>query len=317
MATVHFDLKNLRQADQAILEAIRLDPNDWCNWYELARMCHLQHDASNALKWATRALELAPAESDVMNLYAVCGGRVATSDNAIKAVLALDPEHALAHTNLGIDHLDSGNLLEAEGCFRRALAIDPTLKIAKENLLLTIKRRDLVYRILCAPIDGLSWIVRKTLGEEGRRRNVGVVVIGAIFWLLVARFVIALAILWMAFGWPMLRFYEVMVIGDLRKKAGEIGATRGGWLGYRRWPSGLRLAIFGAGLVGFWAGVYSLILSPEASPQVRVMTVGALGLAVLTFGLVRGTRSISERILGRLRSWRRERLLRQINILPR
>ena len=174
LATAHFDLGNHQQADRSILEAIRLGPNDFSNWYELARMCHLQHDTPNALKWATRALELAPNDPDVVNLYAVCGGQLGAMGNSTEAVLAIDPEHALADNNLGTDQLNAGDYRKAEECFRRALAIDPMLRIARENLLYAVKHRDTVYRVLCAPRDFLRWITRKALGKKGQKRNIAV-----------------------------------------------------------------------------------------------------------------------------------------------
>ena len=313
LATAHFDLGNHQQADRSILEAIQLSPNDFSNWYELARMCHLQHDAPNALKWATRALELAPNDPDVVNLYAVCGGQLGAMVNPTEAVLAIDPEHALAHNNLGTDHLNAGDHRKAEECFRRALAIDPMLRIARENLLLAVKRRDTVYRVLCAPRDFLRWITRKALGKKGQKRNIAVFAVGIVLWILVARFVFAATILWLLLGWPMLKFYEFLVIGDLRKKAGEIGTQRGGFLGYRRWPLGLRLGIFGAGLAGFWIGADALIGSLDAEPETRIL----LFVAGFTAFIAHKTRSLIQLAFGRFRSRRRERLLKKTNTQSR
>ncbi len=317
LATAHFDLGNHQQADRSILEAIRLGPNDFSNWYELARMCHLQHDTPNALKWATRALELAPNDPDVVNLYAVCGGQLGAMGNSTEAVLAIDPEHALAHNNLGTDHLNAGDYRKAEECFRRALAIDPMLRIARENLLHAVKHRDTVYRVLCAPRDFLRWITRKALGKKGQKRNIAVFAVGIVLWILVARFVLVASVLWLVLGWPMLKFYEFLVIGDLRKKAGEIGTKRGGFLGYRRWPLGLRLAIFGAGLAGFWIGAYVLIGALDAESETRTATRVLLFVAVFTAILVHKTSSLIQQAFGRFRSLRRERLLKKTNTQSR
>lgn len=317
LATAHFDLGNHQQADRSILEAIRLGPNDFSNWYELARMCHLQHDTPNALKWATRALELAPNDPDVVNLYAVCGGQLGAMGNSTEAVLAIDPEHALAHNNLGTDHLNAGDYRKAEECFRRALAIDPMLRIARENLLHAVKHRDTVYRVLCAPRDFLRWITRKALGKKGQKRNIAVFAVGIVLWILVARFVLVASVLWLVLGWPMLKFYEFLVIGDLRKKAGEIGTKRGGFLGYRRWPLGLRLAIFGAGLAGFWIGAYVLIGALDAESETRTATRVLLFIAVFTAILVHKTSSLIQQAFGRFRSLRRERLLKKTNTRSR
>ncbi|MCE2826749.1 MAG: tetratricopeptide repeat protein [Verrucomicrobium sp.] len=317
LATAHFDLGNHRQADRSIVEAIRLEPDDFRPWYELARMCHEQHDAPNALKWATRALELAPGHPDVVNLYAVCGGPLGTTGASAEAVLALDPEHALAHVNLGRDHLQAGDHRKAEACFRRALAIEPLMRVAREDLLLAVRRRDPVYRTLCAPADVLRWIVRNTYGEEGRNRSFVAAAVGLLAWLCLFKFVIAGWILWLIFLWPMARYYEYLVSGDHRSEAGEIGARRGGFLGYRGWPRWVRLTLFAAGLGGFWFGILGRIFTEDAVDG----GPGPAGLVVV--GLVVGTVlalrmvEVSRRLEGRLRSWRRERLLKTMSSNPR
>ena len=317
LATAHFDLGNHRQADRSIVEAIRLEPDDFRPWYELARMCHEQHDAPNALKWATRALELAPGHPDVVNLYAVCGGPLGTTGAPAEAVLALDPEHALAHVNLGRDHLQAGDHRKAEACFRRALAIEPLMRVAREDLLLAVRRRDPVYRTLCAPADVLRWIVRNTYGEEGRNRSFVAAAVGLLAWLCLFKFVIAGWILWLIFLWPMARYYEYLVSGDHRSEAGEIGARRGGFLGYRGWPRWLRLTLFAAGLGGFWFGILRRIFTDDAVDG----GPGPAGLVVV--GLVVGTVlalrmvEVCRRLEGRVRSWRRERLLKIMGSNPR
>ena len=317
LATAHFDLGNHRQADRSIVEAIRLGPDDFRPWYELARMCHEQHDAPNALKWATRALELAPGNPDVVNLYAVCGGKTGTTGAPAEAVLALDPEHAFAHVNLGRDHLQAGDHRKAEACFRRALAIEPLMRVAREDLLLAVRRRDPVYRTLCAPADVLRWIVRNTYGEEGRNRSFMAAAVGLLAWLCLFKFVIAGWILWLIFLWPMARYYEYLVSGDHRSEAGEIGARRGGFLGYRGWPRWVRLTLFAAGLGGFWFGILGRIFTEDAVDG----GPGPAGLVVV--GLVVGTVlalrmvEVSRRLEGRVRSWRRERLLKIMGSNPR
>ncbi|MFM7805730.1 MAG: tetratricopeptide repeat protein [Verrucomicrobiota bacterium] len=317
LATAHFDLGNHRQADRSIVEAIHLKPDDFRPWYELARMCHEQHDAPNALKWATRALELAPGDPDVVNLYAVCGGKTGTTGAPAEAVLALDPEHALAHVNLGRDHLHAGDHRKAEACFRRALAIEPLMRVAREDLLLAVRRRDPVYRTLCAPADALSWITRKTYGEEGRKRSVLAAAVGLLAWLCLFKFVIAGWILWLIFLWPMTKYYEHLAIGDLRSEAGEIGARRGGFLGYRGWPRWLRMTLFAAGLGGFWFGVLRRIFTEDAVDggpgPAGLVVISLVVAAVLALRVVESSR----RLEGRLRSWRRERLLKTMSYNPR
>jgi hypothetical protein len=81
-------------------------------------------------------------------------------------------------------------------------------------------------------------------------------------------------ILWLILVWPLVKTYEYLTLGDLKKKAGEIGAQRGGFLGFRRWPLRARLAIFGLVLVGFWTAL------ALAARNVRA------GDALATYGLL-------------------------------
>jgi tetratricopeptide (TPR) repeat protein len=310
MAIVQFELKNYRAADLAIHEAIALAPEEPLNWYQLAWMCHAQQDLKNGLKWATRALELAPENADILNLYAICGGQTQSGGNVMEEVLALDPEHALAHNNLGADYLNAENYAKAEECFQRALMLQPTLKVARQNLFVAIKHRDLFYRVLCAPRDFLIWIRKVTFGDESRKRNPAAGAFGFLIWILIFKFVIVGFIFWLGLVWPLVKFYEFLVIGDLRKKAGEVGANRGGVFGYRRWSLGVRMAIFAVALVGFWALVRWLLnASGEDAGVVLTATV------LSGVGIYFGSRALKGGA-ARYHSWRRARRLRTLENSP-
>ena len=317
MAIAKFGLKKYREADQAIHQAIELNPNDAMNWYHLAWMCHQQHDAKNAVKWSSKALELDPDNPDILNLHAICGGAL-NSPTTFQSVLAMDPENAPAHNNLGVYYLNEKDSAKAEECFRRALTIDPTLKVARRNLLLVVKRRDRIYQILCAPRDFL-FSIRNALLGNGQKRNFGAVLLGFVVWIVAVRFFIFGLALWFGLVWPMVKVYEFLVIGDLRKKAGEIGTTRGGILGYRQWSPRVRIALFGAALVAFWTTVYLAFWGPwQSGPQaeamrdnaiVGVVTAGVAGL--LIFLGYRGAKGSVQRY----HSWRRHRRLRNLETI--
>ena len=316
MSMVQFAKKNYRGADESIREALALSPRDPDNWYHLAWMCHQQHDLKNGLKWATRARELAPNNPHVLNLYALCADQSGHNPELLDEVLALDPENAHGHNNRGVDLLNQNKYAEAEACFRQALAIDPTLKFARQNLFVAIKHRDLVYRILCAPRDFLIWIRNITVGD-GSKRNPVAAVFGFLAWILVFKFVLLLFILWFALMWPMTKLYEFLVMGDLRKKAGEAGATRGGILGYRRWAMRWRMAIFAAGLLGFWRLVYEFMWSPARTPSERETAAMFLLCAVLATGLIYYGKHLVHGVVARYHAWKRARTLQQLENLER
>jgi tetratricopeptide (TPR) repeat protein len=309
MAIVQFELKRYREADKAIHDAIALSPEDPLNWYQLAYMCHAQHDLKNGLKWAQRARELAPGDPDILNLLLLCGGEIHGGESGMEEVLALDPEHALAHNNLGVEYLKAENYAKAEECFRRALMLQPTLDVARQNLFVAIKHRDFVYRVLCAPRDFLLWIRQATFGDGDRKRNAVEGAIGLLVWILIWKFVLVGFIFWVGLVWPLLKLYEFLVTGDLRKKAGEIGATRGGPLGFRRWPLALRLAMFVVGAIGFWILLHWFLWSQGSSEESRmdaatVWMIAVCGGLAFWFG-----RHLFKLGIGRFRAWKRERLL--------
>jgi len=318
MAIALFGLKRYREADTSIHRAIELDPNDPTNWYQLALMCYRQGDRKEGLKWVGKARALAPNDSNVLNLYALCSEGHGRNSELLEAALAADPENACAHNNLGAHYLDAKkDAAKAEECFRRALTIDPTLKIARRNLFLAIKQRDHIYRILRAPLDLLLSLRRSVLGDG--KRNVGAVAIGFVFWIFLARFFLVGLALWFGLFWPLTKFYEFLVIGDLRKKAGEVGSIRGGILGYRGWPVRLRLALFALSLITFWAAAYFLLWSPyQDSPQLEKLR-GQLITMVIAGVMFAGLFYLGRRLVKNstiyYHAWRRKRIVRGLENL--
>ncbi len=321
MSIAYFKFKRFGEADESIRRAIAINPNDPNHWYHLAWMCYTQKDLVSGMKWITKARELAPTNPDILNLYALClpsgadqsGGRA----EVLREVLALDPENANAHNNLGTYYLNvAKNYREAEACFRRALAIDPSLGASRRNLFVAIKQRDWIYRALCAPRDFILHIWSAFARRD--RRNVVVFVLGAFVWLFAFRFLFAGLALWFAFFWPLVKVYEFMVVGDIRSQAGEIGARHGGFLGYRRWPLKLRLSLFGGLLFGFWFGIYyfgyvqSLASGKFADGKAALAALVVL-LVVMLALLVFLVRRIWKGAALRYHSWRRQRRLKHLS----
>jgi Flp pilus assembly protein TadD len=248
-----FRLQRFKEADDAIHRAISLEPNEAYHWYHLGQMCHSQGDLESARRCAAKARELRPDDANFANLYALCerAGDRTMQLQRYREALALDPENAVIHNNIGVYHLSvEHDFMAAEAAFRRALHFEPSRPLFRSNLFLTLKHRDPVYRILCAPRELL---LRFVSGSRGKRSlgYIGVLLL----WVATARFVIGALILWGIFVWPLVKVYERLAVGDIRARAGEVGARRGGWFGYRRWPLYVRLGIFAALLVLFWGGV--------------------------------------------------------------
>jgi tetratricopeptide (TPR) repeat protein len=319
-SVARFHLGRFKEADESIQRAISLNPEDSHNWYHLAHMCYKQGDIAAARGWIAKARELAPNDPDVLNLHAICCEDAAARANLLRETLALDPANAFAHNNLGSYYLDhEKDYARAENCFRQALTIDPGLAVARRNLFSTIKHRDNVYRMMCAPRDMLLQVRSALWGGEGKRNPVGALV-GVVLWILLFRFVLGGLVLWFGLVWPMLKVYEFLVVGDLRAKAGEVGARRGGVLGYRNWPLQLRLGLFGLLLASFWFGLWILVFGGQSWGGPSDATLDTLLPLFWVCGLLAVIafvgRKTLKRLFQRFRNWRRNRRLKHLQLSP-
>ncbi len=287
MSMVFFKAGKFRRADESIRKAISLNPRDPHHWHQLAHMSYRQGDSATARSSVAMARELNPRDANILNLAILCG-----SDNPgaakiqqFKEALALDPKNANIYNNIGAQYLDKlkdyGN---AEEYFRRALFFEPASKTFRKNLFITVKKRDLIYRILCAPKDWLLAVIN--FFTRMRKKSIWLFILMIPLWLLAFRYIIGGLLLWFALVWPLTRVYEYLTIGDIRARAGELGVRRGGFLGYRKWPLKIRLSIFAFLLISFWGGMASFFLgkNPLAGKAVGQAILGTLlFLGVLAF----------------------------------
>jgi tetratricopeptide (TPR) repeat protein len=289
MSIVQFEQKRFKAADESIEKAISLRPDDAYNWFHLARMFYYQNDLASAKKYAERARELAPRNSDIMNLLGMCEPR--TQENAreklrqYEKALELNPENATVHNNVGACHLNvTKDYREAEACFRRALYFQPSLQVARQNLFVALKHRDPVYRALCAPKDFIFKLF--SFLRDRRRESLLIYLLLLPLWLVAYRFVFAGLALWFLLVWPLVKAYEYLTLGDIMARAGEIGAKRGGLFGYRRLSLKWRLSIFAVLLAAFWGGLAagwrkSTLFATEAPAQVALGLIAFIGLLIL------------------------------------
>ncbi len=287
MSIIHFNQKRFKAADESIRRAISVQPQEALNWYHLAWMFYRQGDLISAKKFAEKARELNPRNSNVHNLLGLCEPRNSPAYNAVKLeqyrqALELNPQNAYAHNNIGVISLGQGKFQEAEEHFRRALYFQPSLKMARSNLFITIKHRDRIYRFLSTPRDFFYKLFR-TLRQR-RRENIALYVLLIPIWFLAIRFVLVALALWFLFVWPLVKAYEYLTVGDIRARAGEIGAKKGGLFGYRRWPLNLRLVLFALLLILFWGGVAlawveSPILKTDENESLLLGALVGIGLA--------------------------------------
>jgi tetratricopeptide (TPR) repeat protein len=305
LSIVHFKTGKFRLADESIQKAISLKPTDAYHWHQLAHMSYRQGDLATAKKCVARARELNPRDANILNLAILCEpddrNNTAQKIQQYQEALALDPENANLHNNLGTQYLDRlkdyGN---AEECFRRALFFEPSSKTFRKNLFVTVKKRDLIYRVLCTPKDWLFqvWIFFTRM----RKKNILLYILLIPVWLLAFRFILGGLALWFALVWPLTKVYEYLTIGDIRAQTGELGVRRGGFLGYRKWPLKVRLSIFAFVLVSFWGALAFFCLgnSPLADKDLGQAILGIVTFLGVLFFL---GYFLKRKIKGSIKTW--------------
>ncbi len=318
LSIVEFAQQRYREADESLQRAIALNPNDSYHWYHLAWMFYKQGDLASAGKYAARARELNPRDAGIINLQALClprnSGLARERLEHYREALELNPESPHVHNNIGVYYLNNGpDYRRAEDSFRRALFFNPRLQTARANLFLVLKRRDPIYRWLRAPKDflmrGFAFMGQK------RRQNLWLYLLLLPLWFLAVRYVVAGLALWCLLVWPLVKAYEMLTIGDIRQQAGEIGARRGGFLGYRRWPLPVRLGIFAATLMLFWSSLGLVVYRlTESVPDNLARTLFGLcvivgGFGLLAYVLVRKLRKRQMKLQGRCRRRKFDHLL--------
>lgn len=257
LSIVQFHAGQHTAADESVRRAIDLNPHDAYHWYHLGWMCYQQKSFPSARGCLQKARELAPNDPNIINLLALCESDLpdapARQKRQYEQALELDPENADVHNNLGVYYLNvEHNAAAAEDCFRRALSLNPSSTLARQNLFIALKKRDTLFRLLHLPRD----LMFRFFGFFGRSRRKSVLLYLLVFplWIITARFWIAGITLWFFFVWPLVKVYEKLTIGDIKAQAGEIGARKGGIFGYRAWSVKTRLGIFAGVLFAFWGG---------------------------------------------------------------
>ncbi len=257
MCMIHVEQKRFKAADESIRQAIALNPYDAYHWHQSALLSYRLGDLATAKKCAEKARGLRPRDPNILNLVIMCEPKNQTGAQEkirlYEEALALDPENSSIHNNIGTEYLALKDYKKAEEFFRRSLFFNPSSAVVRKNLFLTVRRHDQVYRALCAPKDFL-FQVWNIFGRM-RKNNILLYLLIIPVWIFAFRFVLFGLILWFVFVWPMTKVYEFLTIGDIRARAGEVGARRGGFLGYRKWSLHVRLSIFAVLLVLFWSAI--------------------------------------------------------------
>ncbi len=150
MAIVCVRRNQLKEATRAIRAAIDLEPLD-ADYHELlGRIYTSRHEWKEALQCAKEALACNAEHVDARNLKTLALrnlGQGAAAEAEMLETLAVDPDNAWTHANLGWQYLEKKDTKQAMHHFREALRIDPELEWARMGVVETLKSRNVVYRV--------------------------------------------------------------------------------------------------------------------------------------------------------------------------
>jgi TolB-like protein/Flp pilus assembly protein TadD len=121
--------EGVRPAREAASRALAIDPENAEAHAELGRIALLyDYDPAAAARHYERALELKPADTDILTHAAVLALALGRLDEAIalqEYVIARDPVNSRGHRRLGLVYLDTGRPDEAIASARTALTLSP------------------------------------------------------------------------------------------------------------------------------------------------------------------------------------------------
>jgi tetratricopeptide (TPR) repeat protein len=133
------------EAVQAAREAVRLAPHQWQQYVVLvtSMIPRLDVHYGEAAWAADRAVELAPLHAEThltRGVLAGARGNLPDAERNYREALKLDPENAAARNNLATIELRGNNLEAATAGFAAALAENPRLQVARDNIDLVCRR---------------------------------------------------------------------------------------------------------------------------------------------------------------------------------
>jgi len=165
MCIVRTEQGSYAEAEKAVLEALRLDPQ-WASPYEvygdlMTRTSHLD----KAKKLYERARALNPEDAELPSKIALVEtqlNRIGPAHAAAAAGLALGPAEALAHASRGNAHLAGGRPFRARADFREALRIDPANTSLEEAWLAA----DTACRVVYLPMYYWTLLIERLPGQQ-------------------------------------------------------------------------------------------------------------------------------------------------------
>lgn len=132
-----FNQGNLKEAENLARTMTENFPRHWVGWKMLSVIFSLTGRNADALIPMQRTVALLPNDAEAHNNLGITLqglGRQAEAETSYRRAIKINPQYAQAHSNLGSVLQDKGQLDEAETSYRRALQISPDYAKASNNL---------------------------------------------------------------------------------------------------------------------------------------------------------------------------------------
>jgi tetratricopeptide (TPR) repeat protein len=256
----HLTANRNARAKSHLDSALALDPDEASVHYLLAVLASRQGKFKKAQAHAARARSLDPDDADYAQLDVELRsiGKETSADalNTIRELeeaLRLEPDNARVMAGIGDVWLDS---LEqpgrAEEMYRQALAIDPSDKGLQRKLWNAIQARNLFFRTLRIPIQGLQHVCAIARGLVLKPWYILVFIIAFKFVLGYLAWLLAAAVVFAPPAW----FFEWLVLMDIRRADRWSRHVGGWWLRFHLLPFYLRFGLCLALVGAFWWALF-------------------------------------------------------------
>ena len=213
----HLERHRLRKAETAVLKALSLDPEDADTWTLYGWICLERGDSPAALRCGEKARRLDATDIEADRVLIEARRRMGDGMDRLglrtltelRQALALDPENALLHEDVGDVFLElEDEPLLAETSYREALRLAPTARRVQTKLLTAIRKRSRVLHALYAPWRGL----KKWFAEMADPESESIPILAFIS--------AAIGLLaWAIFVYPVIKAYEFFTAAEVWSEA--------------------------------------------------------------------------------------------------
>jgi len=148
LSKCYLRLDNLKNANEAIQNALRIDPDDEDYLCMYAAILNDQKKYDDGLTTIDKALAINPEHApskQIKSLLLRSSGRYKEADVIAGEALNDNPESAYAFAAKGWSSLDTGKVKESLEHFKSAVVLDPTSEFAKSGLVMAIKAQNPIF----------------------------------------------------------------------------------------------------------------------------------------------------------------------------